>query len=164
MKPRPMIECGRWVARAARAARYGMLALWIAGPVVIAQTNSPAGPAAYRCGNSYSSAPCQGGKAVDTDDARSVAQQREAQEVKRRDAALADQMAAQRRARERERTAAAQPAVGIGPPAAASAPRRATAQPTTTTKKNNTVKRPATTPPSKPSSTGAVARPGTSGR
>ena len=149
MKPRPMIECGRWVARAARAARYGMLALWIAGPVVIAQTNSPAGPAAYRCGNSYSNAPCPGGKAVDTDDARSVAQQREAQEVKRRDAALADQMAAQRRARERERTAAAQPAVGIGPPAAASAPPRTTATTTSTQKKKIVAKKPATTQPQK---------------
>ena len=161
MKPRPMIECGRWVARAARAARYGMLALWIAGPVVIAQTNSPAGPAAYRCGNSYSSAPCPGGKAVDTDDARSTEQQRGAQDVKRRDAALANQMAAERGAR--ERATAAQPAVGIGPPAAASAPRRATAQPTTT-KKKNTVKKLATTRPNKSSSTGASARPGTSGR
>ena len=160
MNLQPMIDGGRcWVAQ---AARYGLLALWIAAPVVIAQTNSPTGPAAYRCGNSYGSTPCPGGKAVDIDDARSTEQQRGAQDVKRRDAALADQMAAERGAR--ERTTAAQPAVGIGPPAAASAPRHATAQPTTTTKKKNTVKRTATTPPSKPSSTGAVARPGTSGR
>ena len=159
MNPQPMIDGGRcWVAQAARC---GMLALSIAAPVVIAQTNSPTGPAAYRCGNSYGSTPCPGGKAVDTDDARSTEQQRGAQDVKRRDAALANQMAADRGAR--ERATAAQPAVGIGPPAAASAPRRATAQPTTT-KKKNTVKKLATTRPNKSSSTGASARPGTSGR
>ncbi len=128
-----------------------MLALGIAAPVVAAQTTSPAGPAAYRCGNSYSSTPCPGGKAVNTDDARSAEQQREAQDVKRRDAALADQLAAERRTRERD--TAAMPAVGIGPPAAASAPGRATADATTTTKKKKTVaKKPLTIKPQKLSS------------
>jgi len=160
MNPQPMIDGGRcWLAQ---AARYGMLALSIAAPVVFAQTNSPTEPAAYRCGNSYSGTPCPGGKAVDTNDARSTEQQREAQDVKRRDAALADQMAAERRAR--ERTSAAQPAVGIGPPAAASAPRRDTAPPTTTKKKKSTAKKPTTTAPKKLGSSGAGARPGTSGR
>ena len=163
MNPQPMIDGGRcWVAQAARAARYGMLALWIAAPVVNAQTNSPTGPAAYRCSNSYSSTPCPGGRAVDTDDARSTEQQRGAQDVKRRDAALADQMAAERGAR--ERATAAQPAVGIGPPTAASAPRRDTAKPATTKQKKNTVKKPPTTASKKLSSSGAGARPGTSGR
>ena len=162
MNPQPMIDGGR--CRVAQAARYGMLALWIAAPGVIAQTSSPTEPAAYRCGNSYSSTPCPGGKAVDTNDARSTEQQREAQDVKRRDAALADQMAAERRARERASASAVQPAVGIGPPAAASAPRRDTAQPTTTKKKKTTAKKPATTAPKKLGDTGAGARPGTSGR
>jgi hypothetical protein len=145
-----------WRARPApwaQAARAGLLGLLVAGPVVVAQTNGPAGPTAYRCGNSYSSTPCPGGKAVDTEDARSAAQQREAQEVKRRDAALAEQMAADRRARERE--TAPKPAVGIGPPAAAPAPQHASTTTTTTKKKKKTTtKKPVTTKPQKLSNAG----------
>lgn len=169
MNPRPTIDTGRqgvaqaaqaaprtWRARLApwlQAARAGLLGWLIAGPVVVAQTNGPAGPAAYRCGNSYSSTPCPGGKAVDTDDGRSAAQQREAQEVKRRDAALAEQMAAERRARERE--AAPMPAVGIAPPAAVPAPQQAsTATTTTKKKKKTTTKKPVTTQPKKLSNAG----------
>jgi hypothetical protein len=106
---------GKWVRATAKSAP---LALLVAGALVSAQT---AGPAVYRCGSSYSSTPCPGGNAVLTDDTRSAAQQREAEALKRREAALAEQLAAERHARERE--AAAQPAVGIGPEAAASAPR-----------------------------------------
>ena len=158
MTPRPMFECGgSWAAQVTRAARVARLAwlaracvlgLLIAGPAVVAQTNGPAGPAAYRCGSSYSSTPCPGGSAVHTDDGRSAAQQREAQDVQRRDAAMADQMTADRRSRERD--TAGRPAVGIGPPAAASAPRRDTITTTSTQKKKKTVaKKPLTTQPQK---------------
>ena len=163
MSPRPIFACGgSWVAQQTRAAKVARLAwlaracvlgLLIAGPAVVAQTNGPAGPAVYRCGNSYSSTPCPGGSAVDTNDSRSAAQQRESQDVTRRDAAMADQMAAERRARERD--AAGKPAVGIGPPAAASAPPRDTANSTTTKKKKKTVaKKPVTTRPQKLNSAG----------
>ena len=55
----------------------------------------------HRCGNSYSSQPCPGGTVLDVADPRSAAQQREASEASRRDAALARQMQAQRMADER---------------------------------------------------------------
>ena len=67
----------------------------------------------YRCGNRYSDAPCPGGQAVAADDARSAAQQRQAQEVKQRDAAMAEKMAQERKAQ--ERVAVPQRAVNIGP-------------------------------------------------
>jgi hypothetical protein len=169
MNPRSMIEGGgRWVARMTRMVRMAWLArrprsLWLAcagalgwsmlGPVVIAQTNGPAGPAAYRCGNSYSSTPCPGGNAVDTDDPRSAAQQREAQDVKRRDAALAEQLATERRARERDTVT--KPAIGIGPPPATSAAQRDGAASASTKKKNKKktgTSKPVTTRPQKLSS------------
>ena len=160
MTPRPMFACGgSWAAQVRCAAKVARLACvcvlgWsITGPAVVAQTNGPAGPTVYRCGSSYSSTPCPGGSAVDTSDTRSAAQQRESQDVTRRDAAMADQMAAERRARERD--AAGKPAVGIGPPAAASAPQRDTANSTTTKKKKKTVaKKPVTTRPQKLNSAG----------
>lgn len=57
----------------------------------------------YRCGpdgREYSSSPCPGGKAVDVDDARSAEQRRQAQDASRREGALADRLAAERRQRE----------------------------------------------------------------
>lgn len=147
----PMIErCGGWVGQ---AARRGVLGLLLAGPLASAQT---AGPGVYRCGSTYSSTPCPGGNAVDNDDARSATQQREAQEVKRRDAALAEQLTAERRAR--ERGAVGQPAVGIGPSLTAEAAPRDTSAPkstTTTTKKKKKktgTQKPKTTLPQKLSS------------
>jgi hypothetical protein len=149
-----MVErCIRWAAPAVRSFMLCWLGGLVIASVAVAQTSGPAGPTAYRCGNSYSSTPCSGGSAVATDDARSAAQQREAQDVKRRDAALADQMAADRRAR--ERATVAQPAIGIAPPAAASAPKRDPASTTSTKKKKKTAtKKPVTTTPKKLSSAG----------
>ena len=80
----------------------------------------------YRCGSSYSDAPCPGGKPVAADDPRSAAQLQQAQDVKRRDAALADQLRSERLTR--ERAAAAQRAAGIGP-TAAGAPKVAASKP-----------------------------------
>ncbi len=90
-----------------------LLAAWPALAQAPAQT--PVG-GVFRCGNSYSDAPCPGGQAVAADDARSAAQQRQAQQVKQRDAALAAQLASERRAR--EQAAVGQRAAGIGPLAA----------------------------------------------
>ena len=94
----------------------GILLLMAAWPA-LAQTALPA-PAGgvYRCGNSYSDAPCPGGQSVAADDARSAAQQRQAQEVRQRDAAMAEKVASERRAQ--ERAAVPQRAAGIGPLAA----------------------------------------------
>ena len=86
----------------------------------------------YRCGNTYSNAPCPGGKPVDAADPRSAAQQKEALAAQQRDARMADQLAAERRAR--EKAAAGQQAAGIGPLAAkpaapaASKPKKKTSQ------------------------------------
>ena len=104
MPVRPRSDVRRWLA--------GGLLLLGAGSA-LAQT--PAN-GVYRCGNSYSDAPCPGGQTVATDDARSAAQQRQAQEVKQRDTAMAEQLATERRAR--ERAAVPQRAAGIGPQAA----------------------------------------------
>jgi hypothetical protein len=86
----------------------------------------PAEAPVYRCGSTYSSTPCPGGSAVNAADARSAAQQKEAQAVKRREAQLADQLGDERRAR--ERAAAGQVAAGIGP-AAAPAPSPSASKP-----------------------------------
>ena len=104
MPVRPRSDVRRWLA--------GGLLLLGAGSA-LAQTPASG---VYRCGNSYSDAPCPGGQTVATDDARSAAQQRQAQEVKQRDTAMAEQLATERRAR--ERAAVPQRAAGIGPQAA----------------------------------------------
>lgn len=134
------------------AGQFFAMALLMSGTMVAAQTT---GPAVVRCGSSYSNTPCPGGTAVDTDDSRSAAQQREAQDVKRRDAAMADQLAGERRTREQE--AAGKQAVGIGPPAAASATQRSTTTAMTTTtkkKKKASTKKPVTSAPKKLSRAG----------
>lgn len=70
----------------------------------------------YRCGNSYSTAPCPGGKALDVDDARTASQQQQALAARKQQAQLADQLADERRAR--AQAAVGQQAVRIGPSAA----------------------------------------------
>lgn len=91
----------------------GVLALLLGAVVASAQTPATG---VYRCGNSYSDAPCPGGTAVAADDPRSAAQQQQSQDAKRREANLADRLAAERRAR--ERAAIGQRAAGIGPTSA----------------------------------------------
>jgi len=119
-----------------------ILALLLVASAALAQTDGSGGSPVYRCGNSYSSTPCPGGTAVDADDARSAAQRKEAEAVKQRDAALADQLAAERRAR--ERAAAGQSAVGIGPTAAiAPAPKASAGKPKAQKYKKMPVKTPA---------------------
>lgn len=72
--------------------------------------------AVHRCGNSYGSAPCPGGEVVNVDDRRSDTQRREALALKAQEARLAEQLAAERRAR--ESAAAGQGPARIGPTAA----------------------------------------------
>lgn len=88
----------------------------------------------YRCGSTYSSTPCPGGKPVDATDPRSAAQQNEGRAAQQRDARMADQLAAERRAR--DKAAAGQQAAGIGPlaakpaaPAASKAKKKTNKQP-----------------------------------
>lgn len=69
----------------------------------------------YRCGNSYSATPCPGGKALAVDDARTADQQQQAMAARQQQAQLADQLAAERRAR--EQAAVGQQAARIGPTA-----------------------------------------------
>jgi hypothetical protein len=65
-----------------------------------AQAAEPAGGQVFRCGQSYQQVPCEGGKPVDVDDGRDAAQQRQAQAAAAGDRRLAEQLAAERRARE----------------------------------------------------------------
>ena len=92
----------------------------------------------YRCGNSYQAKPCAGGVAVDAADPRSDAQRREAGAARQRDAALARQMAADRRAAERDAARSGGPA-NVGP-AAAAAPAKPAAASAKERKKPKSVK------------------------
>jgi hypothetical protein len=49
-------------------------------------------PGTWRCGNTYSDQPCQGGKALDLDDARQTAQKRDADRTTREAQLAADRM------------------------------------------------------------------------
>lgn len=83
--------------------------------------------AVYRCGDSYGTQPCPGGKLVQTDDPRSASQRAQTAEAARRDARLADGMEKARLKEEAKPAPMAilTPASGIGPQPArpASAPR-----------------------------------------
>ena len=103
----------------------------------------------YRCGNTYASTPCPGGKPVDAADPRSAAQLKQAQVAQQRDARMADQLATERRAR--EKAAMGQQAAGIGPlaakpaaPAASKAKKKPSKQPKQPTQPTQVIK---TAPP-----------------
>jgi hypothetical protein len=55
-----------------------------------------AGTETWRCGNTYTDQPCQGGKAIALDDARDAAQKREADRVAREARAAADRLEGER--------------------------------------------------------------------
>ena len=92
----------------------------------------------YRCGNTYQAKPCAGGLPVDVADPRSEAQRREAEAARQRDAALARQMSAERRAAERE-AARSGGAANLGP-RAAPAPAKPAPAGAKTRKKHKTLK------------------------
>jgi hypothetical protein len=95
--------------------------------LVLALAASAAGAATpiYRCGNTYSQAPCAGGHVIEASDPRSAAERAEARRVAERER----QLAAEREAERRRQAGAAAAAAGFdarGTPtahaAAASAP------------------------------------------
>ncbi|MDM0012436.1 hypothetical protein QTH87_08310 [Variovorax sp. J22P168] len=90
-----------------RIASHG---LWLAGACLQwGAIAAEASPSIWRCGNTYTDVPCQAGQSLEADDARSPAQQREADQATR--AARAE---AQRMERDRQRLEATQrPAVLI---------------------------------------------------
>jgi hypothetical protein len=89
----------------------GVMVLLLAGA---ARAQAPeAAPRVYRCGDSYGTTPCPGGKPVAVDDSRSDEQRRQAQAVKAQDAQMASELAAERQAR--ERAAVGQRAARLGP-------------------------------------------------
>jgi hypothetical protein len=89
----------------------GVMVLLLAGA---ARAQAPeAAPRVYRCGDSYGTTPCPGGKPVAVDDSRSDEQRRQAQAVKAQDAQMASELAAERQTR--ERAAVGQRAARLGP-------------------------------------------------
>ncbi len=93
---------------------------WLAAAAAAAQEP----PGAWRCGNTYTDRPCEGGKAVATGDAPGIDQAREAQDDTRRIQAAADRMERDRLRQEHAR--AQQPGLVHFPrPANPSAPPQA---------------------------------------
>lgn len=80
----------------------------LATPTVHAQQQAPV----YRCGSTYSQAPCPGGKEVNADDARTPEQQQQARDLAQREAERGEAMARERRTAEAARPAG-QGAAGI---------------------------------------------------
>jgi hypothetical protein len=118
----------------APAAR-GLAALLAGLGLALAAPAAPAAPpqTVYRCGPDgriYSQTPCADGQPLTVDDSRTAGQRREAEDVARREAKSAQQLADERR--QREAAARGQPAIGIkpDPPAPpASAARKAKPKP-----------------------------------
>ena len=88
--------------------------LWIALACVVTTSSSAiAAPGIWRCANSYSDSPCEGGRLIGPAAAApSAEQRRQADEGTRRDQTAADRMAADRMERERIRLDA-QPRHGV---------------------------------------------------
>jgi hypothetical protein len=70
----------------------------------------------YRCGDSYSSQPCPGGKAVQADDPRSAQQRAQNLEAVRKDAKTADEMQKSRLKEEAKPAQAIMPAPKVETP------------------------------------------------
>lgn len=94
-------------------------------PLMLATAAGAADGTVYRCGPTYQQVPCAGGQAVDADDPRSAGQRRDARATASADRRKAHELAAERRAREKQVPAQQQP-MGLGlkpaePPASAPA-------------------------------------------
>ena len=99
------------------AYRYAiLLTLLFAAPFT-----AQAAPGAWRCGNTYTDHPCEGGEPVAMDDRRNGGQQRDADTAARRAQSAADRMANERL--QLERSAARRQAVLIAKPPEAKAPK-----------------------------------------
>jgi hypothetical protein len=83
------------------------LHLALLAPVVVFSGSPAFAQDAYRCGSSYSQSPCPGGTPMTINDKRTEEQRASAQEVARRDAALADAMEKRRRQDEQQAIASA---------------------------------------------------------
>jgi hypothetical protein len=87
---------------------------------VMAIAHAHAAPGIWRCGNSYSDAPCAEGKPIEADAPPSVERRREADEATRRDMAAAQRMQRERlrlEAEQRHRHAIVIAAPAAPPPA-----------------------------------------------
>jgi hypothetical protein len=120
----------------------------VLGLLMAATVQAQAGGGVYRCGASYSAAPCPGGTPLVLDDAPTPAQRQQALAAAQQDQRLATQLAAERRAR--ERAAIGQQAARIGPSAqerahAEAVQAKAQAQAAAKRKKLNKPRRPGTT-------------------
>ena len=106
-------------------ARIRMIAVAVS---VAALATAASGETVYRCGTSYSHAPCAGATAVDVGAPPSVAERTEARAVATRERQLADELVRDRHERER----AARPAapVSLSATPAASTPARKSAKAT----------------------------------
>ena len=87
-------------------------ASWVAALSLLAALGAQAQDRVYRCGSSYSQAPCAGGDPVAVDDARSAGQAAQARKVAQLDARLADALARERL--QAERAAARQGPILLG--------------------------------------------------
>ncbi|HSI59065.1 MAG TPA: hypothetical protein VLA16_16005, partial [Ideonella sp.] len=100
-----------------------VLMLWLGSMAVAAQ----AGPTTvYRCGQTYQQVPCKDGQAVVVNDPRDPAQRQAAQQAATAERRAAEDLAAQRREREKAlqpqtRAAGVAPAVAAAEPAASAA-------------------------------------------
>ncbi|MFZ4481676.1 MAG: hypothetical protein ACOYNZ_17480 [Rhodoferax sp.] len=93
---------------------------------VSAVSTTAAAQDTFRCGNSYSQTPCPGAVMVDTEDPRTGAQKRQADQATQRDARVASEMEKARLQQEARDLAASKPAPKASNPA--SAPRNKSGQ------------------------------------
>lgn len=112
-------------------------------PLALAASLPVAAAEVWRCGSSYASSPCPGGRAVAVDDTRSAEQQREGRDAAEQDRALARQLRAERREREAswraqgsgliairpQQPAALKPVAAARPPQETRRPQRGPARP-----------------------------------
>ena len=115
----------------------GLLLLALAG------TAGAAGSGIYRCGQTYQQQPCEGGQAVDANDARSAEQRRDAESAAAAERRQAGSLVAERR--EREKQVLPQPApvvIGARPPQAGASAAAAEAVKTTHKPRRKKLSRP----------------------
>ncbi|NRF71936.1 hypothetical protein HLB44_33615 [Aquincola sp. S2] len=106
----------------------GLTGVLLAATQTLAVAQPAATSTVYRCGpegKQYSATPCPAGSAL-PDDARTVQQRREAEDIAERERKLADKLAAERVAREKAivPTTAANVGPSAKPASAASAPKK----------------------------------------
>ncbi len=86
----------------------------------LSAANAAEGVKIYRCGNEYSQEPCPGAKVIDASDPRDKTQSAQTQDAAKREAALAKQLAQERKEREASQKPTAAAAIKPTSTAAAS--------------------------------------------